>query len=49
MPFIVEDKNKFFYYCGLKEYVKEKGFLRETCYAGQDFIKKLLDLFEISY
>lgn len=44
-------------YSGLDKILKENNIkksdltkiLRETCYSGQDFIKKLLDLFEISY
>lgn len=37
-------------YSGLDKILKgKKSDLRETFYAGQDFIKKLLDLFEISY
>jgi len=36
MPFIIQDKNKIFYYRGLQEYSREKGFLRETCAHEQD-------------
>ena len=36
MPFIIQDKNKAFYYRGLQEYSRERGFLRETCLHEQD-------------
>ena len=35
-PFIIQDKNKAFYYRGLQEYTREKNFLRETCLHEQD-------------
>ena len=35
-PFIIQDKNKAFYYSGLQEYSREKGFLRETCAHEQE-------------
>lgn len=49
VPFIIKDTKKFFYYRGLKEFVNEPGYLIDTCYDGQDTIKKLLDYFEIKY
>lgn len=49
VPFIIEDEFKQYYYRGLREYKKEKGFLVETCLAAQDKFKKHLDYFEISY
>ena len=46
MPFIIEDKNKMYYYRGLKEWRKEKGYLRDTCLSEQDnfeiAVKKLV-------
>ena len=36
VPFIIMDKDKLFYYRGLKEYKKEKGFLVDTCLNAQD-------------
>jgi Fic family protein len=36
MPFIIQDKNKAFYYRGLQEYSRERGFLRDTCLYEQD-------------
>ncbi|MCL2772477.1 MAG: Fic family protein [Oscillospiraceae bacterium] len=35
-PFIIQDKNKAFYYRGLQEYLRERGFLLETCLHEQD-------------
>jgi len=45
LPFIVNDNQKLYYYRGLKEYTKEKGFLLDTCKAFQDQYKKLLKYF----
>lgn len=45
IPFIIEDDYKFFYYRGLSEYPKVKGFLIETCLSAQDNYKKLLNYF----
>lgn len=47
IPFIIEDKKKYFYYRGLKEFVNEPGYLIDTCYDGQDTIKSMLKTFEI--
>lgn len=49
VPFIIEDHKKRFYYRGLSEWRKEKGWLIETCLDGQDTFKKLLDILEIDY
>lgn len=45
IPFIIEDDYKFFYYRGLSEYPKVKGFLTDTCLSAQDNYKKILDYF----
>ena len=45
VPFIIEDRKKYYYYRGLKEYSNERGFLVETCYDGQDTFRALLKLF----
>ncbi|RIY24484.1 cell filamentation protein Fic, partial [Bifidobacteriaceae bacterium NR021] len=45
VPFIIEDRKKYYYYRGLKEYSSERGFLVETCYDGQDMLRALLNLF----
>ena len=49
VPFTIDDRIKLFYYRGLKEWPKERGFLMDTCLTGQDKYKKLLDVFEIDY
>lgn len=36
VPFIILDKDKLFYYRGLKEYKREKGYLVDTCLNAQD-------------
>lgn len=47
VPFIIEDNLKLFYYRGLKEWDKEKGYLTDTCLTAQDRYKKYLDYFRI--
>lgn len=47
VPFIIENGKKLFYYRGLKEWDREKGFLIETCLDGQDTYKALLKYFDI--
>ncbi len=49
VPFIIEDNLKWFYYRGLKEWDKEKGYLTDTCLAAQDRYKVYLDYFRIRY
>lgn len=49
VPFIITDELKFYYYRGLHEWPKEKGFLRDTCLTAQDYFKRVLDYFKISY
>jgi len=49
VPFIIEDDLKMFYYRGLKEWDKEKGYLRDTCLTAQDRYKSYLDYFRIEY
>ena len=48
IPFIILDEKKAFYYRGLQNYNKEKGWLLDTCLDGQDEFKKILDEFEIN-
>ena len=45
VPFIVEDEHKFFYYRGLAEYPKVKGYLIDTCLSAQDSYQKIIDYF----
>ena len=49
MPFIIEDDLKMFYYRGLKEWDREKGFLMDTCLTAQDRFQAYLDYFRITY
>ena len=49
VPFIISDDLKMFYYRGLHEWNKERGFLIDTCLTAQDRFKKLLDYFRIVY
>ncbi len=49
VPFIIEDNLKLFYYRGLKEWDREKGYLMDTCLTAQDRFKKYLDYFRIAY
>lgn len=49
IPFIVEDSKKSFYYRGLSEWRKEKGWLLDTCLDGQDTFVNLLDILEIPH
>lgn len=45
VPFIIEDEHKFFYYRGLAEYPKVKGYLIDTCLSAQDNYRKIIDYF----
>ena len=47
VPFIIEDRKKYYYYRGLKEYEAQPGFLLDTCLDGQDTFRAPLELFEI--
>ena len=49
VPFIIEDDLKQFYYRGLREWNRERGFLTDTCLTAQDRFKQYLDYFEIPY
>jgi len=49
VPFIIDESLKLFYYRGLKEWNKERGYLRDTCLSAQDKFKKYLDYFRIDY
>ncbi len=49
VPFIIDEAHKLFYYRGLKEWKKEKGFLVDTCLSCQDKYKAWLDYFKIEY
>lgn len=47
IPFIIEDKKKFYYYRGLKEFLDNPNYLIDTCYDGQDMMKRLLEYFQV--
>ena len=49
VPFIIDDSLKLFYYRGLREWKKQKGYLIDTCLTAQDRFKKILDYFKIVY
>lgn len=49
VPFIILDSKKMFYYRGLKNWNKERGWLIDTCLDGQDTVKAYLDYFGINY
>lgn len=49
VPFIIDEELKTFYYRGLSEWTRERGFLVDTCLAAQDKFKKYLDYFKISF
>ena len=42
VPFIIEDRKKAYYYRGLSEWDREKGYLTDTCLDGQDTFRRLL-------
>ena len=45
VPFIILDKDKLFYYRGLKEYKNEKGYLIDTCLNAQDQYSRMVEYF----
>lgn len=45
VPFIILDKDKLFYYRGLKEYKSEKGYLIDTCLNAQDQYIKMIEYY----
>lgn len=47
VPFIIEDSKKAFYYRGLANWDREKGWLKDTCLDGQDTFKRLLHILGI--
>ena len=49
VPFIIADDMKMFYYRGLSEWARERGYLTDTCLTAQDKFKKYLDYFKINY
>lgn len=49
VPFIITDELKMYYYNGLRNWPKIKGYLMDTCLSAQDNFKTLLDKFRIKY
>ena len=49
VPFIISDELKMFYYRGLREWPRVRGFLLDTCLTAQDNFKVMLDYFRIKY
>ena len=49
VPFIITDDLKMFYYRGLGEWPRIRGYLLDTCLTAQDEFKTILDYFQISY
>ncbi len=49
VPFVIADDMKAFYYRGLSEWDREKGFLTDTCLTAQDRFKAELDYFRIPF
>ena len=45
IPFIILDKDKLFYYRGLKEYKNENGYLIDTCLNAQDQYKNMIEYY----
>jgi DNA-binding Xre family transcriptional regulator/fido (protein-threonine AMPylation protein) len=44
-PFIIDEDLRLFYYRGLKEWDKERGYLLDTCKTGQDKYRTIADYF----
>ena len=49
VPFIIDEELKLYYYRGLKEWERERGYLRDTCLSAQDKFKTYLNYFRIRY
>lgn len=49
VPFVIDEGLKMFYYRGLREWPRQRGYLTDTCLAAQDNYKTLLDYFKIGY
>lgn len=49
VPFIITDELKLFYYRGLHEWPRIKGYLLDTCLTAQDNFKALLSYFKIKH
>ncbi len=47
IPFIIDEEHKLFYYRGLAEWEKERGYLVDTCLSAQDKFKEILNYFRL--
>ena len=46
VPFIIEESIKMFYYRGLQEWDREKGYLTDTCLVGAGCLQEIPGLFQ---
>ena len=49
VPFIIDENLKMYYYRGLSEWTRERGYLTDTCRSAQDRFKCWLDYYKIPY
>ncbi len=49
VPFIITEELKMYYYRGIANWKRERGFLRDTCLTAQDTMKAVLDYYRIKY
>lgn len=49
VPFIIDESLRYFYYRGLREWPRMRGYLTDTCLTAQDRFKAVLDYFKIKY
>lgn len=47
VPFIIEEGLKLYYYRGLAEWDRERGYLRDTCLTAQDHYRAYLRYFRV--
>lgn len=45
MPFIIDERHKWYYYRGLREYKAEKGYLLDTFRSAQDIYERNMSYF----
>lgn len=49
VPFIIVDSKKMYYYRGLSEWDREKGYLTDTCLDEQDAFGRLMAMFDVHF
>ncbi len=49
VPFIIDENLRLFYYRGLREWTRVKGYLLDTCLTAQNNYKAVMDYFKIAY